>query len=140
MSTSHGGDDRDQPPPGIAPAVADDAPVLPLAPEPDALFGADHDDAPPLVISTEEPPEVPSSDARALSSAETLRTLRKLAGETPGAPAARQAIRAALRGAPYDRAHLPDARAIALGTARAALAHGVDLEALVEAIVAALGE
>lgn len=103
------------------------------------LIEPDDPDAPPLLITTEEPPPRPSQGAEVLESPETLATLRKLAGpRPPSREDTQEALRAALQGLPYNASHLPDARAIALGVARAALEAGLELEHVVEKILAAV--
>jgi hypothetical protein len=131
------------------PAASAHAPMVPrpslelpsLEPAPEPPAPADADDAPPLVMSSEEPTAIPSSAIVGLSrDADTLRTLRKLAGGQPDSQRARVALAAALRGENYDRADLPDGRTIALGVARLLVASGTPESALVDAIIAVLDD
>ena len=124
----------------------DDAPLLP---DPLAGEGAqtmefapeDDPEAPPLIVSNEEPPPVSSVAPEALHpDAATLKTLSKLAGQGGDPEKARRALHAALRGEAFDRMDLPDARMMVVGLARAMVESGQSPDALVEAIAALLDE
>lgn len=101
----------------------------------------DDPEAPPLPISAEEPPPVSRVPVSALMpDPSTLETLRRLAGPAAEPAATRAALRSALTGDAYDPRQLPDARAMMLGIARTVVAHGVDVDELLDAIMTALAE
>ena len=93
------------------------------------------EEAPPLIVSDDEPPPVPSNAALTPDN-KTMQVLRKLAGASTNDPeVAMKALTAALKDEPYDPMDLPDIRAMALGIARVMVANGTDPDELVALIV-----
>jgi hypothetical protein len=99
----------------------------------------DESDAPPLPISDDEPGPIPGINLEVLKpDAETLATLKKLAGPGAEPESMRVALHAALKGEPYYAKALPDARAFMIGLARVLVSTGYSVNEMVDAIMAAL--
>lgn len=97
------------------------------------------EEAPLLTMSAEEPAPVPSPEVAALRDPDALRAFHRMAGvaTAPSRADKAAALRAALMGAPYDVAALPDARVIAIGVARLLADRMGSPEELLQVILAA---
>ncbi|MBI3180362.1 MAG: hypothetical protein HYZ27_11915 [Deltaproteobacteria bacterium] len=99
------------------------------------------DDAPPLPLADDEPAPVSAVPAAALKpTAQTVATLKRLAGIDTDPEQARAALRAALKGEPYDAAVLPPPKAMLLGMARILVSTGYSVNEMVDAIIDAMAE
>lgn len=107
----------------------------------DTLPGEPAEDAPALPLSDDEPAAIPAIKVQDLEpDLQMIDTLKRLAGPGGDPDKARVALIAALRGASYDPRELPDARAIAVGIARALTQSGFSVDQLVDAIMDVLAE
>ena len=104
------------------------------------LFDPEDPEAPPLVLSSVEPPERPSGEARVLQDPKTLRHIRELATTRQSRETVEEAVLAALRGEPYDKKNLPDPRICFVGMARVLGEHGISAESATKAIIEALDD
>jgi len=109
--------------------------VIADEPEVPTVFAPDDPEAPPLVISPEEPAAVPSAQAKGIDQDSTLETLKRLADGNADPAKARVALIAALSGQEYDIRDLPDARIIALGVANALVRFGTPVEDMADQIL-----
>ncbi len=113
----------------------------PSAPSEEPALEVSLDDAPPLPLSADEPAPVSSVPEVAFRpSPETVAAIKRLAGGGAAPEQARAALRAALKGEPYDAGLLPPPRAMLLGMARILVGTGYSVNEMVDAIVDAMAE